>query len=63
MVKNKNVLLADDSIVGNTSKYIVSMINKAGAKNIYFASCAPEIKYGNICGIDIPTQENLNCCN
>ena len=60
MVKNKNVLLVDDSIVrGNTSKYIVSMIRKAGAKNIYLASCAPEIKYSNIYGIDIPTQENL----
>ena len=60
MVKNKNVLLVDDSIVrGNTSKYIVSMIRKAGAKKIYFSSCAPEIKYSNIYGIDIPTQENL----
>lgn len=60
MVENKNVLLVDDSIVrGNTAKYIVSMIRKAGAKNIYLASCAPEIKYSNIFGIDIPTQENL----
>ena len=64
MVKDKNVLLVDDSIVrGNTSKYIVSMIRKAGAKSIYFASCAPEIKYSNYYGIDIPTQENLIATN
>ena len=58
--KDKNVLLVDDSIVrGTTSEQIVSMARAAGAKKIYFASAAPEIRYPNVYGIDMPTKQEL----
>ncbi|OOF67620.1 amidophosphoribosyltransferase [Rodentibacter caecimuris] len=58
--RGKNVLLVDDSIVrGTTSEQIVDMARTAGAKKIYFASAAPEIRYPNVYGIDMPTKQEL----
>jgi len=58
--EGKNVLLVDDSIVrGNTSKAIVQMCKKAGAKAIYFASYSPPVKYPCLYGVDIPTSQEL----
>ena len=65
--ENKNVLLIDDSIVrGNTSKQIIEMARRAGAKKVYLASASPPIKYPNVYGIDIDKnvlfeEERIKC--
>jgi len=58
--KDKNVLLVDDSIVrGTTCKEIIRLARKAGAKKVYFASAAPEVKFPNVYGIDMPSRQEL----
>ena len=58
--KDKRVLLVDDSIVrGHTSKKIIEMVKKCGAKKVFFASASPPIKYQNIYGIDMPATSEL----
>jgi amidophosphoribosyltransferase len=58
--KDKNVLLVDDSIVrGTTSKEIVNIVRKCGAKKVYLASAAPQVRFPNVYGIDMPTHDEL----
>ena len=58
--RGKNVMLVDDSIVrGTTCKQIIQMARDAGAKNVYFCSAAPAVRYPNVYGIDMPSVHEL----
>lgn len=58
--RGKNVMLVDDSIVrGTTCQEIIQMARSAGAKKVYFSSAAPEVRYRNVYGIDMPSVQDL----
>ena len=64
IIKNKKIVLIDDSIVrGTTSKKIVSMLYDAGAKEVHMKISSPPIKHPDYYGIDTPNTNELLAAN
>jgi amidophosphoribosyltransferase len=60
VLKNKRVVVVDDSIVrGTTSKKLIHMLRNAGAKEVHFRVSSPPITSPCFYGIDMPTKEEL----
>lgn len=60
VVAGKRVVLIDDSIVrGTTSKKLVQLLRKAGAKEVHFRISSPVVKYPCYFGIDTPYRSEL----
>lgn len=59
-IEGKNILLIDDSIVrGTTSKRIISLLRKYGAKEITLAITCPPHRHACFYGIDFPDPADL----
>ncbi|HRK03222.1 MAG TPA: phosphoribosyltransferase family protein, partial [Oligoflexia bacterium] len=59
-IKGKTVILVDDSIVrGTTSRKIIQLVRRAGAKKVYFVSTCPPIRFPCYYGFDFPEQNEL----
>ena len=60
IVKNKSIILIDDSLVrGTTCHKIVKMLYEAGAKEVHVRIACPEIKFPDFYGVDMPTKNEL----
>lgn len=60
VIKDKRVVLVDDSIVrGTTSARLISLLYKAGAKEVHFRVSSPPFKYPCYFGTDVPDKDLL----
>ncbi|MDO8503770.1 MAG: amidophosphoribosyltransferase [bacterium] len=60
VLKGRRVIVIDDSIVrGTTSKKLVSLIRRAGAKEVHLLISSPPFKFPDFYGIDTPNQRDL----
>lgn len=60
VLKNKRVILIDDSIVrGTTTHKIAELLYGAGARAVHLLVSSPPVKYPDYYGIDLPTSTDL----
>jgi amidophosphoribosyltransferase len=60
MLKNKRLVVVDDSIVrGTTTPSVIKELRRAGAKEIHMRICAPPIRYPCFFGVDMATRSEL----
>lgn len=60
IIKEKSVIVVDDSIVrGTTMKKLVKILRRAGAKKVHVVSSSPPVRFPDFYGIDTPSQKEL----
>lgn len=59
-LEGKRVVVIDDSIVrGTTSRRLVQILRRAGAKEVHFRVSSPPVKFPCYLGIDTPSKNEL----
>jgi amidophosphoribosyltransferase len=60
LMKDKRVVLVDDSIVrGTTMRHLVQMVFEAGAKEVHLLITCPPVRHPDFYGINTPKQTEL----
>jgi amidophosphoribosyltransferase len=60
LMKDKRVVLVDDSIVrGTTMRHLVQMVFEAGAKEVHLVITCPPVRHPDFYGINTPKQTEL----
>jgi len=60
IMKNKKIVIVDDSIVrGTTVQRVIAMVRESGAKEVHIRIASPPVKFPCYYGIDTPTSEEL----
>ena len=60
MIAGKRLVVVDDSIVrGTTTPRVVSLLKRAGAREVHLRICAPPIRYPCFFGVDMATRWEL----
>jgi amidophosphoribosyltransferase len=60
ILRDKRVVLVDDSIVrGTTTPKVINLLKKAGAKEVHMRVCAPPIRHPCFFGVDMASRWEL----
>jgi len=60
ILRNKRIVLVDDSIVrGTTTPKVINLLRKAGAKEVHMRICAPPIRHPCFFGVDMASKWEL----
>ena len=64
LIYNKDIIIIDDSVVrGTTSKQIISILRKAGARRVHLVIASPQTISPCYYGVDTPDAKHLICAN
>jgi amidophosphoribosyltransferase len=64
ILEGKRVVVVDDSIVrGTTTPRVISLLRRAGVKEVHLRICAPPIRYPCYFGVDMATRQELIAAN
>lgn len=64
ILEGKRVVVVDDSIVrGTTTPRVISLLRRAGVKEVHLRICAPPLRYPCFFGVDMATRRELIAAN